>query len=314
MEVDYTDEFNLTSVKYVYKFDDLKPDELILWLNHLQYNNFYVKNPRKILFPCLGGDYKLFSKTIGTSHIIIVSLDWIIKDEETHKIIQMVTPINLKRFGITAIDNIPILNHDKGSIDFRQDKVLQYVNFGLRLQCFCKLISEILRKAPDVTNIPNDQMEKFKSINREAFQSFENDLNNDILKYDLLSKPYLKEFAFMYHKIDGTHYGQDYSNNERSLAHQLGYQSSWNRLRGVSFINYYFVKWNYQNEEYTLVSIFDFDESQTYILDKNGKIDRKVFHDIYLANDNEGDDEIILSLHQRIYAFISIRDNPENFT
>ena len=366
VNVDYVNEFRLISSKQMFKFDEISSDELALWLDCLEYNEFDVNDPREIFVPNDGEDYALFNKEIGTSSLHVCKWKWTCNGKE-HDLIEMSSYTEDVERGVIAIDGIPILNNKDAHFEFRDNEREKYPEFASRLPLFCELLDILFGGEEDEKSeekgmeveegvglegnrlSDNERVKEVKAIVDAAHKLYESKF--EAVRVEMCSQRdlYKNEFSFMYHKVDGTSLDLDYLASEKSIATRIGYKAKLDFARSTAnHINYYFVKWiyqadrqihgitdsqresinqgdrqidgtqilqgsAYQEKEYVLVTVSDRDSLETYLLNKDNKIDYMIFKEDYLVKEDGQNPDLCLALQQRIQAFTSVRDDPSNF-
>lgn len=333
--MDYHNEFRLVSSKYVFRLDEITPEEIKLWSDHLVRDGFNVNDPREIFEPFCDEEYEFQNTDIATQELRVRRWMWrkggkvggekegeggkVGGEREEHELIDINAWPGDNESGVITIDGVPCIENGDSDLEFIDD----YDNPGFELRLpFFKALRTSIYPEEDNINFDIPGLEAFRNsehghqaikIDAKARALYTSRIEAIKKEHKRLRDLYLPEFMFMYSQFDGTYYNsvtRSVMISAMNVAERIGYRprmDCWGNLPDV--IRYKFFRWTYQGKYYTLVSV---DGNNEYLLNDQGKIDYHVFERSRLVKGTKEIDgkrtDIILALHSRIHAFIEIRN------
>ena len=332
-QIDYSQEFRLTSVKYMFRVEDITPEEAKLWMYHLADEGFKINEPHEIFIDFLK-DYDN-----RTDELRVRYWTWKCGGDQgkEYKLVDMNSWPGDNESGIISIDGIPLIGNGDAQLNIRDDGICP--EFQDRLQFFETLRISLGENVPeDRLNIPGIKVFRESELGQQAMRlndmAWEKYRNEKIVveeEQKRLQGLYLHEFTFMCKKKEGVYRGllcgkegegREGEGREDDkvviicpgdVAIKLGYKLKDGPMYcDNTDITYTFIKWTHQvdrqihGKEYVLVRIKE-NEDTSYILDDNGKIVVEIFKSVIL-NEEEKKNEIIVALQPRMYAYFAIKD------
>lgn len=347
--VDYHEEFRLISSRYLMSIDDITPEEIQLWMEHIKNEGYKVDDPREFFDPAIGDELTFVNEEVNTDELRVRHWLWTCRkgknEGETHELIDINSWPGDNECGIIAIDGVTVINNGNCHLQFKENSSNSlYSDFELRLPFFQELRTNLDEEDEDEGEENDSVLMSIKEfreseygkqaieIEKAGSQLYSERLNTITTENNRLKALYVSEFSFMYTKFDGSYWTDAYVDkpsvhmvSPENVAEQIGYQFVIYPFDRFDFNNTYpdtnpifykFVKWTPGGGEgregsksYILVDIRDRYESRTYLLNEAGKIECQVFDKAYLAKDDGKRTELVLMLHSRIHSYLGFLEN-----
>lgn len=315
-KMQYHTEFKLTSCKWIFRHEDLKPDEEKYWLHHLNQDGFVPENPRAIFKPFYGEESIYNNEDYATDELRVRRWNWL-----GNELVDINAWPGDNESGVITIDGEIFINNGDANLYLVDDD--KDYGFKDRLEFFSELRGALTRDEDmidfDVVGIEefraSDQGKASIEIETNAFDKYRVAHKAITDEHFRLQNLYLCEFILLRTQPQPQRHDQ-WSRLERfnpadkfKIAEEIGYN-----CQKTCFGNYdentqfKFIQWNPtgSDKSYILVSIYENYHFDTYLLDEQGKIGPKVYEGNYnVLTSEDRYAEIIKALRPRIYSFIT---------
>lgn len=293
----YHHEFSLISSKWIFRLEDMTELEQKLWIEHLSRDGFEITDPHEIFEPFQGESAIHLNEDVGTQELRIRVWNWTDSNNKVHELLDMNHWPGDNESGIIAFDGEIKLDNGDQDISFCVEEEL--FNFDDRLNFF----SEIRKKFIDDRECFDDDIRE----DYEAFFLNQHSITIESTAWNL--------YQSKMDKIRSDHdelrvrYGNDFeiigqTNSGITIGYELKLDMHRKTDKNATFT---FTKWIDRN--IYLVIIVDNWHWETYVLNKEGKIDYMIYKSTYLSDNFDPKHEIMMGLAPRIHSYLDMIRN-----
>ncbi len=313
----YHHEFNLISSKWIFRLENMTELEQKLWIQHLS-DDYHqdITDPREIFEQFRGESAIHLNEDVATQELRVRVWNWTGSNGKVYELLDMNAWPGDNESGIIAFDGVIRLKNGDQDLSYFGEPISEFED---RLDFFSE-IRQNLSEDPNDRDCWHDEVRDdyeafFDSQNGKDSCKIESrawDLYQDKLialhsEHKRLRIQYANEFEVI---NQFTSKNTDVS----ELADKIGYERKLDYSDKLDKnIQFTFTKWI--DYDTYLVTIRDHYDTNTYVLNKAGKIDFQMYKSDYLSDNYDPNNDVMRELALRIHAYwdmiINYRSEPE---